>query len=96
LSRLLESYGFKIVRAVPLNDQFPGSLEVIEHDVLLIDQDGGLPTLPPNAAERLRHWHRPVLFNDSMATRVSLQQGNPEFGRLLVEQICALVAPDDS
>jgi len=37
-----------------------------------------------------------VLFNDSMVTRVSLQQGDPEFGRLLVEQICALLTPDDS
>jgi hypothetical protein len=62
---------------------------LIEHEVLLIDEDEDLPVLPPNAVERLRHWHRPVLFNDSMATRVSLQQGNPEFGRLLVEQICA-------
>jgi hypothetical protein len=96
LSRLLESYGFEIVRAVPLNEHFPGGLEVIEHDVLLIDQDEDLPTLPPTAAERLRHWHRPVLFNDSIATRVSLQQDNPEFGRLLAEQICALVAPDDT
>jgi hypothetical protein len=91
LSRLLESYGFEIIRAGPLNEQFLGELELIEHEVLLIDEDEDLPVLPPNAVERLRHWHRPVLFNDSMATRVSLQQGNPEFGRLLVEQICALL-----
>jgi hypothetical protein len=31
-----------------------------------------------------------------MATRVSLQRGNPEFGRLLVEQICAAVNPDET
>ena len=96
MSRLLESYGFEIVRAVPLNEQCLDGLEVTEHEVLLIDQDEDIPALPPNAAERLRHWHRPVLFNDSMATRVSLQQGNPEFGRLLVEQICALLTPDDT
>ena len=94
MSRLLESYGFDIVRAVPLNEQFPGGLELIEHDVLIIDQDEDIPALPPNTAERLRHWHRPVLFNDSMITRVSLQQCNPEFGRMLVEQIRALLTPD--
>jgi len=96
LSRQLESYGFDIVRAGPLNEQFLGGLELIEHEVLLIDEDEDLPVLPPNAVERLRQWHRPVLFNDSMTTRVSLQQGDPEFGRLLVEQICALLNPDDT
>jgi len=96
LSRQLESYGFEIVHAGPLNEQFLGGLELIEHEVLLIDEDEDLPILPPNAAERLRHWHRPVLFNDSMVTRISLQQGDPEFGRLLVEQICALLNPDDT
>ena len=96
MSRQLESYGFEIIRAGPLNEQFLGSLELIEHEVLLIDEDAELPTLPSNAAERLRHWHRPVLFNDSMVTRVSLQQGDPEFGRLLAEQIGALLNPDDT
>jgi hypothetical protein len=96
LSRLLESYGFEIIRAGPLNEQFLGELELIEHEVLLIDEDEDLPVLPPNAVERLRHWHRPVLFNDSMVTRVSLQQGDPEFGRLLVKQIGALLNPDDT
>ncbi|MGB7931189.1 MAG: hypothetical protein WCH04_03040 [Gammaproteobacteria bacterium] len=52
--------------------------------------------MSPNAAERLRNWHRPVLFNDSMVTRISLQQGDPEFGRLLLKQICALLTPDDT
>jgi len=96
LSRQLESYGFEIVRAGPLNEQFLDGLELIEHEVLLIDEDEDLHVLPPNAVERLRHWHRPVLFNDSMATRVSLQQGDPEFSRLLVEQICALLTGDDT
>ena len=96
MSRLLESYGFEIVRAGPLNEQFLGGLESIEHEVLLIDEDADLSTLPPNAAERLSHWHRPVLFNDSMITRASLQQGDPEFGRLLAEQIGALLTGDDA
>ena len=96
MCRLLESYGFEIVCAGPLNEQFLGDLELIEHEVLLIDEDEDLPVLPPGAVEHLRHWHRPVLFNDSMVTRVSLQQGDPEFGRLLVEQICTLLTRDDT
>jgi hypothetical protein len=96
LSRQLESYGFEIVRAGALNEQFLGDLDSSEHELLLIDEDEDLPTLPPNAAERLRQWRRPVLFNDSLVTRISLQQDDPEFGRLLVEQICALLNPDDS
>jgi hypothetical protein len=87
--RLLESYGIDVVSAGPLDEQFLGGLELTEHDVLLIDQDVDIPTPSPNPAERLRHWPRPVLFNDSMATRLSLRQGNPEFGRLLMEQISA-------
>jgi len=96
LSRLLESYGFEIVRAGPLNEQFLGSLELIEHELLLIDEDEDLRILPLSASEHLREWRKPVLFNDSMATRVSLQQGDPEFGRLLVEQIYALLTGDDT
>ena len=77
-----------------MNEQFLGGLELTEHDVLLIDQDEDSPTLSPKAAERLRRWPRPVLFNDAMATRLSLRQANPEFGRLLMEQIGALLTPD--
>ena len=94
LSRLLESYGIEITRAGSISERFLGDLDSDEHDVLLIDQDEDISLLTRSAAERLRHWPRPVLFNDSMATRVSLHQGNPEFGRLLVEQISALVIPD--
>jgi hypothetical protein len=93
---LLEGYGFEITHAGLFNEQFLGSLELTAYELLIIDQNEDIPTLSPNAAERLRHWHRPVLFNDSMATRVSLQQGNPEFGRLLVEQIHALLTGDDT
>ena len=77
-----------------MNEQFLGSIELTDHDVLLIDQDEDLPAPPPYAAERFGHWPRPVLFNDSMATRLSLRQGNPEFGRALVEQIYALLSPE--
>ena len=94
LSRLLESYGIEITRAGSPSERFLGELDSNEYDVLLIDRDEDISPLTPNAAERLSRWPRPVLFNDSMATRLSLRQGSPEFGRLLVEQISALVIPD--
>ena len=92
---MLESYGFEITHAGLLNEQFLGSLEMTAYELLIIDQYEDIPILPPNAAERLRHWHRPVLFNDSMATRVSLQKSNPGFGRLLVKQICTLLGTEN-
>jgi len=90
---LLESYGFEITHAGLLNEQFLDGLELAPYDLLLIDQDEDIPMLPPKASGRLGRLPRPVLFNDSMTTRLSLLQGNPEFGRLLVEQIEALSAP---
>ena len=65
-----------------------------EHDVLLVDRCEDAAPLNAALEHLLDHWHRPVLFNDSMATRLSLRQGNPEFGRLLVEQIYALLTRD--
>jgi hypothetical protein len=91
---LLESCGFEIIHAGLLNEQFLDSVELTPYDLLLIDQDEDIPSLPTKLAERLGHWHRPVLFNDSMATRLSLLQGDPEFGRLLVDQIYALSDPE--
>ena len=94
MARLLESYGLEITGAVSITERFLDELESNGHDVLLIDRDEDIPAFSWNTADRLRHWPRPVLFNDSMATRVSLHQGNPEFGRLLVERISALMWPD--
>ena len=91
---MLESYGIDVVSAGPLNEQFLGSLELTEHDVLLIDRCEDIPAQSPKTAELLRHWPKPVLLNDSMATKLSLRRGNPEFGRLLVEQISALLNRD--
>ena len=88
---MLESYGFEVIRAGPLNSQFLGSLELTEHDLLLVDRCEDAAPLPSTVSTLLDHWHQPVLFNDSMATRISLRQGNPEFGRLLVERISELL-----
>ena len=39
----------------------------------------------------LEGWERPVLFNDTTATELSLRQGNPQFGRALAGQLLDLV-----
>jgi hypothetical protein len=83
-----------VVSAGPLNEQFLGGIEVTEHDVLLVDRCEDAEPLPAALDNLLGHWAKPVLFNDSMATELSLRQGNPEFGRLVVEQISALLPPD--
>jgi hypothetical protein len=80
-----------VVSAGPLSEQFLGGLELTEHDVLFVDRWEDVDPLPAAVDTLLDHWHTPVLFNDSMATQLSLQQNNPEFGRLLVEQISELL-----
>jgi hypothetical protein len=91
---LLESYGFEITGAGPLNEQFLAGLESTGHKLLLVDRYEDTEPLSTPLRHRLEHWPAPVLFNDSMATRLSLRQGNPEFGRLLVEQISTLLTPN--
>lgn len=91
LSRLLESHGFDVVSAGPLNEQFLGSLRMNPHDVLLIDcnEDAKFPSEQLEAM--LVNWSEPVLTNDSMATEISLQHGDPEFGNQLAERINLLL-----
>jgi hypothetical protein len=92
LSRLLETHDFEIVSAGPLNEQFIGSLELTAHDTLIIDWHEDNHGLTTSLLDTLTHWDRPVLFNDTTATEISLRQGNPDFGRMLAEQINALLA----
>lgn len=83
-----------MVSAGPLSEQFIGGLEMTEHDVLLVDRCEDAEPLSAALDNLLDHWHKPVLFNDSMATQLSLRRGNPEFGRLLVERISELLSPN--
>lgn len=92
LFRLLESHDFDVVSAGPLNEQFIGSLELTAHDILVIDWHEDNHNVPENLLDALRHWDRPVLFNDTTVTEISLRQGNPDFGRVLADQINALLA----
>jgi chemotaxis response regulator CheB len=92
LSRLLESHGFDVVSAGPLNEQFLGSLQLNPHDVLLIDFNEDTEFASEQLEAMLVNWREPVLTNDSMATEISLQHGDPEFGNQLAERINRLLA----
>lgn len=104
LSRLLESHGFDVISSGPLEDDFLGSLAMTPHDILLVDWQEDTGQISAELRDRLENWRRPVVFNDSTATRISLRQSSPEFGRLLERQIntrlaaagAASVSPDSA
>ena len=90
LSRLLESYGFDVTHTAELDIESLGSLDASDFDVLLIDRwDDGTPQ-QPELASLLANWDGPVLYNDAIATGISLQQGNPDFGMVLADKINSL------
>jgi general secretion pathway protein A len=91
LSRLLESYGFEIVSAGPFNEQFLGNLKHDPHDALLIDRYEDTAENMGHLVTTLDNWQVPVLFNDSMITEISLQQGSPEFGKELADRLTAIM-----
>jgi len=90
LSRLLESYGFDVVVAAPLEAAHIAALSPASIDVLLIDREESGTTLQAELEALLWSWEGPVLYNSALTTEISLRQGNPEFGRLLANQIDAL------
>jgi len=90
LSRLLESFGFDVVTAAPLDTRHVASLDPTAIDVLLIDREETGAALPPDLEAMLQAWDGPTLFNDALSTAINLRLGNPEFGRLLAEQLHAL------
>ena len=59
-------------------------------DVLLVDREEASSSQQADVAELLACWEGPVLYNDSTATKISLQKGNPDFGMVLAEQINSL------
>ena len=90
LSRLLESYGFEVVCALPLDAGQLAKLSPEQLDILLIDRpETGTPQ-PQAVTEQLASWNGPVLYNDSTATEVSLRKGNPDFGMVLARRINSL------
>ena len=91
LLRLLESHGFTVVSAGPFNEQFLLSIEQKPHDALLIDHEQDAADISSQLADVLDKWPVPVVFNDSMITRISLQQGDPEFGNEIAKRLTAAV-----
>jgi len=91
LSRLLESYGLEVVNLPLPDNRHPEALDLSQLDILLVDGEEDATRQPADIAEFLAHWDGPVLYNDSTATAVSLRKGNPDFGKVLSEQIVSLV-----
>jgi len=90
LSRLLESYGFDVICALPLDAEHLEKITPAELDILLIDRpETGTPQTQA-VAEQLANWNGPILYNDSTATEVSLRKGNPDFGMVLARRINSL------
>ena len=91
LSRLLESYGFDVISAGLLNEQFLASLEHKPHDILLIDREEDATDTGNQLTGILENWPVPVVYNDSMITRISLQQGDAEFGNDIANRLTAAI-----
>jgi general secretion pathway protein A len=90
LSRLLESYGFDVPHTTALDTASLKSLDAADFDVLLVDrEEDGTPQRPELTA-LLANWDGPVLYNDAIATGISLQQSNPDFGQSLADRINSL------
>ena len=90
LSRLLESYGFDVVKASPLGAEEIKALNPVDLNILLIDRaEDGTP-LPAEVSNVLANWNGPVLYNDTTATAISLKQEDPNFGRSLADRIHSL------
>ena len=90
LSRLLESYGFDVTCKAGLDIESLESLDAADFDILLIDRvEDGTPQRPELTA-LLANWDGPVLYNDAIATGISLHKSNPDFGQSLAERINSL------
>ena len=90
LSRLLKSYGLDVVTTLPLSAEYLAELDPEQFDVLLVDRPENTAFQSKELSEALAQWRGPVLYNDSMATEISLQMANPDFGKVLAHQIKSL------
>ena len=90
LSRLLKSYGLDVVTTLPLSAEYLAELDPEQFDVLLVDRPENTEYQSKELSEALEQWRGPILYNDSMATEISLQKANPDFGKELAHQIKSL------
>jgi len=91
LYRLLESYGFDVIRHGSLDAVQIASLDPASIDILVLDREKDTSAVQLVLEAVLQIWEGPVLYTDAMETAINLRQGNPEFGRLLAQQIKMLV-----
>ncbi len=88
---MLSSAGVNIIRQIPLRKDYLDQLDPGEIDILLVDLDEDAELRVDDLYEWLNEWDLPVLFNESIATERSLQEGDKEFGRKLTLKLLSLL-----
>ena len=81
----------EIVRQIPLQKEYLHQLDQGEIDILLVDLDEDAEQRVDDLYEWLNEWQVPVLFNESIATERSLEEGDQEFGRKLTLKLLSLL-----
>jgi hypothetical protein len=79
------------VRQIPLRKDYLDQLDPDEIDILLVDLDEDAEQRVDDLYEWLNEWDLPVLFNESIATERSLEEGDEEFGRKLTLKLLSLL-----
>ena len=92
---MLSAAGVEIIRQVPLQKDYLYQLDPNEIDILLVDLDEDAEQRVDDLYEWLNQWDLPVLFNESIATARSLEEGDQEFGRRLSLKLLSLL-PDSA
>jgi hypothetical protein len=74
-----------------LRKEYLHQLDQKEFDILLVDLDEDAELRVDDLYEWLNEWELPVLFNESIATERSLEEGDQEFGRKLTLKLLSLL-----
>lgn len=88
---MLSAAGVEIIRQIPLQKTYLYQLDQAELDILLVDLDEDAEQRVDDLYEWLNEWDLPILFNESIATRRSLEGGDEEFGRKLALKLLSLL-----
>ena len=92
---MLSAAGAHVPHRIPLQQAYLRQLDPNEIDILLVDLDEEADQRVDDLYEWLNEWELPVLFNESIATARSLEQGDQEFGRKLALKLLSLL-PDET
>jgi hypothetical protein len=93
---LLESYGFDVAAAISPDSAELASLDPARFDVLLIDRNEDDRSQAAGLSDIISSWSGTVLYNDSVATEISLQKADPGFGAMLAQRINSLAGTSRS